>query len=93
MFLHQTDVIEKLEKDIKDNLVQIKERESANAGKEIILGGENERIQGPIKHTKYKSGARMPLFLVKYSIQDIVNSLMHLSKANLGPNSTHYEKL
>ena len=45
----------------------------------------DEKIEDSERHTKYRSGVGMLLFLVKYSRPDISNSVREISKANLGP--------
>ena len=52
-----------------------------------------ETINDKTKHTKYRSGVGMLLFLVKYSRPDISNAVRELSKANLGPKPAHYKNL
>ena len=52
-----------------------------------------ETIQDKTKHTKYRSGVGMLLFLVKYWRPDISNTVRELLKANLGPNSAYFKIL
>ena len=94
IFLHQSDLIDKLKKEFGEELNEIKKVETpAIAGEGIVMGEGDEKIEDSKKHTKYRSGVGMLLFLVKYSRPDISNAVRELSKANLGPNPAHYKKL
>jgi len=94
IFLHQTDLIEKLEREFVKELNDIKEvKTPAIAGEGIVMTKDEETIEDKTKHTRYRSGVGMLLFLVKYSRPDISNAVRELSKANLGPNPAHYKKL
>ena len=54
---------------------------------------KDERIQDKSKRTRYRSGIKMLLFLVKYLTPAVSNAVRELPKANLGPNPACYEKL
>ena len=91
IFLYQTDLIEKLEKEFKEELNGIKWVDSpANPAERIVMAKDNKRIKDKSKHTKYRSGVGMLLFSVKYSWTDISNAVRALSKVNFGPNPAHY---
>ena len=86
--------VEKLEKECKEILSEVKGDNSlAVVGEEIVMAKEDERIQDKSKHTKYRLGEGMLLFLVKYLRTYISNAVRELSKANLGPNPAHNKKL
>ena len=94
MFLHQTNLIEKLEREFGEELSEIKAVDTpVIAGEGIVMAKGDETINHKTKRTKYRSGVGMLLFLVKYSRPDISNAVRELSKANLGPNPAHYKKL
>ena len=94
IFLHQANLIEKLEREFGEELSKFKAVNiPAIAGEGIVMAKGVEIINDKTKHTKYRSGVGMLLFLVKYSRPDISNAVRELSKANLGPNPAHYKKL
>ena len=83
IFLHQSDLIEKLEKEFEAELKEVRKVETpAIAGEGIVMATEDEKIEDGRKHTKYRSGVGMLLFLVKYSRPDISHAVRELSKAN-----------
>ena len=75
-------MIEKLEREFGEELKEIKEvKTPAIAGEGIIMTKDKETIEDKAKHTRYRSGVGMLLFLVKYSRPDISNAVRELSKA------------
>ena len=94
IFLHQSDLIMKLEREFEEELKDIKKVDTpAIAGEGIVMAKDETKIEDGRKHTKFRSGVGMLLFLVKYLRPDISNAVRELSKANLGPNPAHYKKL
>ena len=60
MFLHQTDLIEKLEREFGEELSEIKAVNTpAIAGEGIAMAKGDEKINDKVKHTKYRSGVGM----------------------------------
>ena len=93
--IHQTNLIEKLERDFGEELSEIEAVNTlAIAGEGIIMAKGVETINHTSKHTKYRSGVGTLLLLVKYSRPDISNTVRELlSKANLGPNFCTLQKI
>ena len=57
MFLHQTNLIEKLEREFGEKLSEIKAVDTlVIAGEGIIMAKGDETINNKAKHTKYRSG-------------------------------------
>ena len=63
IFLHQTKLIKKLEKQFEDKLSDIKAVDSpAIVGEGIVMENEDKKIQDKSKHTKYRSDVRIVFF-------------------------------
>ena len=94
LFLHQSDLIRKIEKNFGDDLKSGRNYTTPGTpGQGVVRPKEGEKLIDKDQQTKYRSGVGMLLFLVKYSRPDIANAVRELSKVNDGANEAHVKEM
>jgi hypothetical protein len=94
MLLSQPDLIKKLKRTFKKELVNIKPvNVPARAGQTTMRPCENTKLIDPKEQTSYRSGVGMLLFLIKHSRPDINNAVRELTKVVDGATKEHFNQM
>ena len=94
IYLHQSDVIKKIERHFREELENIQDYKTpATTRQGTVRVDENDICLTDREQFKYRSAVGMMLFLVKYSRPDISNSVRELSKANNKANYAYYTQM
>ena len=94
LLFYQDDLIRKIELHFSEDVKNMRKYNTpASPGTGIVRPTENDVKISSKDQTRYRSGVRILLYLVKFSRPDISNAVRELSKANDGATMAHFKEL